>query len=247
LKILTNPKTLISDFIRPVLEMNKKGKTAIMVDETDLSIYTTHNSEETSVTFYQKFKPKSILEPVNRFNIDLNTLSGGLNCLTHNPDEIVLDVNKSAKAVSYKDTNVSFKIRTVEDEMAPTATFNPKKLEEYKGIVDEFILSPKVLADLKKADAFAQESLKFYLEKEDDKLYCLFGDKKQNHLNSVKVLIRENIEHDIPEYIYRNTFIRSVYNIKTPITMKILDNGVLVCLTETENSKSIYCTSKLKQ
>jgi hypothetical protein len=227
--------------------MNKKGKTAIIVDEEDSSIYTTHNSEETSVTFYQKFKPKSILEPIKRFNIDLNTLNGGLGCLTHNPDEIVLDINKSSKVVSYKDSQVEFNIRTVEDEMAPLASFNPKKLEEYKDIVDEFILTPKVLTDLKKADAFAQESLKFYLEKEDDKLYCFFGDKKQNHLNSVKVLIRENIKKDIPEYIYRNTFIRSVYNIKTPITMKILDNGVLVCVTENESSKSIYCTVKLKQ
>ena len=131
--------------------------------------------------------------------------------------------------------------------MFPVAKFNPKKLEEYPNILTSFELPPKIMQELKKADSFANDSLKFYLEKEGTQLYMLFGDKQQKHLNTIKVLLKDNFEDEIPELIYNIAFLRAMFRIKNPLTLKVLDNGAIIFLTETQTTKAIYATTKLQK
>jgi hypothetical protein len=244
LKILINPKIFLTGFINPALEINPKGRSAITYEDNHLHM--SYLADDNSgVCFYQKIKPKMVIDPIDRFNIDLNKLAQALNCITSNPDEVALIIDK--KELTYKGDFLNFKIRTLENEMVPVAKFSPKKLEEYPNILGEFSIPQQIIQDLKKADSFASDSVKFYLEPEDSKLFILLGDKQQKHLDSVRILVKDNFDKNIPELVYNIAFLRVLFRIKTDITVRILDNGALLFITETAETKKIYCTTKLKQ
>jgi hypothetical protein len=166
--------------------------------------------------------------------------------LLQSNNDIVLNIE--GRSISYKSDSLRFDVRTLENEMVPLPKFNPKKMEEYPNILGEFQLNQKIVQELKKADVFTSDSMKFYLEKDDDKLYVTFGDKLQSNLNSATVLLRDNFTNEIPTLIYNAEALRSMFKMKNSnISVRILDSGALLFITKTDISKSIFYATKLKQ
>ena len=112
MRIKINPKQFQSEFIGPILDINKAGKTALFCEDSE--IYTTFLADDgSSVSFYQRYIPLAIQDPIQRVNVDLNKLSQGLNCITSNPESIILVLED--KKIKYKDHAVHFEIRTLEN------------------------------------------------------------------------------------------------------------------------------------
>ncbi len=243
MKLILNPKTFQNNFINPTLDAIPSGKTALLIENNQISTY--YLNPERTESFYQETTIEDIEDPMDRFNIDLNKLSTGMVCIK-TEDSVVFHVDK--KELTFKNEAISFKIRTLENEMVPLPAYNPKKQEAYKGIVSEFELPNTVLQDIKHADTFASDSLKMYLFKENDSLYLMFGDKQQSYLDSIKVLVKDNFTASFNERIYRAAFIRRAFKFKNnTLKMRILDNGTLMLIATATNTKTIYSSTPIKQ
>ena len=242
MKILLNNKSFITEFINPILEINKNGKTAIFCDD-DKTLHAIYLTEDKTVYLYIRYTPDQISDPIPRFNINLNKLSQALSCVK-NSDTILLNIDE--KKISYKDDTISFTVRGVENEEIPVVKFSVSAFEKFNTVYS-FKIDKKILGELKQADAFASDTTKFYIEKEDDKLYIMFGDKTANHYNSIKVLIQDNFSENIDEIIYNNPILRLLFRSKGNITFKICDNSALIATISTEKTTASYITTKLKK
>jgi hypothetical protein len=239
-------KTLQTEFIDNAIDFcggKNKAKIPVIIDGDML--YTYALSECRNNAFYQSIQVE-VTDPIPRFNIEVTKLQQGIACIRNDQEFITFNVTK--QTLSYNDGHTSFKIRLDEDELVPLPKFNPSSLLTHTSFIYEFDVDKALMTDIKKCEAFASESLKFYLAKENNDLYMIFGDKVQSHLDQIKILLRSDVTEDIPEMIYRSSFLKHLVKMKTfPVTVKILSNKSLMIVPESTNTKTLYITTKLTQ
>jgi hypothetical protein len=242
LKLLLNNKSFIAEFINPILEINKNGKTAIFCDD-NRTLHAIYLTDDRTVYLYIRYTPEKITDPIPRFNINLSKLSQALSCIK-STDSIILNVDD--KKTTYKDDTVAFTVNGTENEEIPTIKFSVAGFENFN-VINTFKINQSIINELKRADAFASDTTKFYLEREDDKLYIMFGDKTAKHYNSIKVLIQDNFEENMDEIIYNNPILRLLFRAKGDIAFKVCDNSALIATVTTEKAVANYITTKLKK
>lgn len=242
MKILLNNKSFITEFINPILEINKNGKTAIFCDD-DKTLHAIYLTDDKTVYLYIRYIPEKIIDPIPRFNINLNKLSQALSCVK-NTDMVLLNIEE--RQVTYKDDTLAFSVNGIENQEIPLVKFSVDAFNKFN-VVNKFKINQSIISELKRADAFASDTTKFYLEQEDDKLYIIFGDKTAKHYNSIKVLIQDEFKEDMGEIIYNNPILRLLFRAKGDILFEICDNSALIATISTEKTTASYITTKLKK
>lgn len=236
-----NPKNFLEEFVSPILELNKDGKTAIFAEDEELNAVsaTTNNA----IYFYNTYKPLAISDPVSRFNINLLRLVKGLGCVKSAEDQINLQVNVSA--VSFETKYVKFNVKTISDSIVTVPKFNKNVFSQYT-FDHTLTLNKSSLSDIKKAMDFSSETGKFYIERDGSCVYLFFGDKSSNNYNDdIRILISEDCTTDLPEKIYDTSILKLIMRAKNDLAVKIANNGVMYIEIENTHSNLKYITTPL--
>jgi hypothetical protein len=245
LKILINPKTFLREFVEPVLDVAKGDKSAIFIDGE--WIYTLWANAGVRMGLYQAFKPKAILDFIPRFNVDLAKIAQALKCLPKECEETVLNIDPVKKKVIIKDDKFNITIGMVEDKLVNVPAIANVRSLDPSIIYDEIPLNMDAIKDLKKAGAFASDSLKMYLENVEGNLVCTLGDKTESHLDRISLVLKENMAKSLAEHIYDAAFLNNIFRVRSDITLKILTNKALLVTASSENSKTIHLATHIKK
>ena len=81
-----------------------------------------------------------------------------------------------------------------------------------------------VIKNLKKADAFANTTLKMYLENVGGNLICTLGDKTDTHLDNISLVLRENMDKSLTEHIYDAAFLHNIFRVQVPYQIRPATN-----------------------
>jgi len=228
------------NFLNILVDINKEGKSAIFIKDNQLVCTTALNNR--SIYFYNTYQPLEIIEPVDRFNINHQKLKVALACI-ENSQEILLNVENNK--LSYSDGNLKFDIRLLTNSIVEVPAFN---IDTFNALTYTFssTLKRDDLNKLKNADAFCSDTNKVYIRIEDKKLVITFGDKQTQQNNEMRIVLDNEFEGMCEESVYDAAIFRLLFKEKRDITMKINDK-VLVFETNTDNSKQVYITTKLKK
>ncbi len=247
MKITLDNKSFTSNFIGPILGINKKGKAAIFTTD-DNKIYSITATDSNTVFLHNVFEPASVEDPIKRFNIDLSKLQKGLDCIKSSFPfvDFNISLDKGEKALAYADERIKFNIKLVEDNVINIPKFNITVFETLKPTFDIVIPKESLIA-LKNANSFASDTSKFYIQKEDDNIYIFFGDKQAKHNDDIKVLISSPHNGELVENIFDTTILNLIFKIGEDVTLKIFENKILSMSVIQDNYTLNYITPKLKQ
>lgn len=245
MKILINPKTFLKEFVEPILDVTKGEKSAIFIDGE--WIYTLWANAGIRMGLYQAFKPKAIFDPSQRFNVDMAKIAQALKCLSKDCEETVLDLNLTKKKIIIKQDNWNITIGMIEDRLVNVPAINPARLEDPSIVYDDIPIGMEAVKNLKKADSFANDTLKMYLENVGGNLICTLGDKTESHLDSISLVLKENMDKSLPEHIYDAAFLHNIFRVRSDITLKILTNKALLVTACSDNSKTIHLATHIKK
>lgn len=245
MKILINPKTFLREFVEPVLDVAKGDKSAIFIDGE--WIYTLWANHGIRMGLYQAFKPKDIIDPITRFNVDMAKIAQALKCLSKECEETVLDINTTKKKVILKQDDWNINMGMVEDRLTSVPSINPSKLEDPSIVYDEIHIDLETIKKLKKADTFANTTLKMYLENVGGNLICTLGDKTDPHLDNISLVLQEKMDKSLSEHIYDAAFLHNIFRVRSDITLKILTNKALLVTASSDNSKTIHLATHIKK
>lgn len=245
MKLVINPKEFVTTFINPLNEVNTDGRIAIFTDE-DL-IYSISANKSETIRLYMTHRPLSIEEPIDRFNVNINRLLRGLQCLSNDvANTVELNIDDNGSTCSFLSDTIKFNVRLLEDKMVNLPKFN---VEIFKAFPIDFVvpIDKGVVANIKRALEFSSETGKVYMETEANKLYLHFGDKSnsETHTDNIKILVSNDAPEGIPNKIYDVDILRFILKVKTDFVFKLNKNGVM--FIEITNSDSIlrYITSPL--
>src|SRR5688572_24341558 len=107
MKITFELNTFKQEFLNPILEVNKLGKSAIFVENDSLYCITSINNN--SIILYNSYKPFKLDAPLPRFNVDLGKISKAILCAKPSSNLVTLSVNDTT--VTYEDDATKFNIR----------------------------------------------------------------------------------------------------------------------------------------
>jgi len=247
MKIKINPKTFISEFINPALEVNKEGKLVIQYDTENDELYAYNVNNSSTVKLFNTYKCAEISDPVPTFAMDTKKLIRGLSCLDNSDLLIDLDIDFSKKELTYKSKELQFFIKLLSERAYVTPKFNLSSFKNFKFDKKIMIDSSNVKA-IHKALEFSSETGKFYLEQQDGEIYFYFGDRNStsNDTDSMRILIGKDTD-DIPvdKFIYDVDLLKFVLKYKTDFSMNFNPNGVMFIEIENNNTKLKYITSPL--
>lgn len=246
MKLTLDYKSFIANYIGPIIGINKKGQAAIFTD--DNKIYSISSTETGSVFLHNVFHAASIEDPIKRFNINLSRLQKGLDCVKGNFPfvDFVVSLERGEKALSYADSNIKFNIKLIEDNIINIPKFNIGVFQTLTPTFEIPITQDNLMA-LKSANAFASETSKFYIQKEDDNVYIFFGDKQEKHNDDIKVLIPNPHSGELVENIFDTTILNLIFKIGENVQLKIYENKILSMSVIQDNYTLNYITPKLKQ
>jgi len=242
--ILTvNLRTFHKEFLSPILEVNNLGKAAIFVNDNEL--YSISQTTDNKVILYNTYTPVNIEDKIDRFNIKLNSVVKGLNCV--NKTELLSTFEVSNNSFIYKDDLIKFNVRLLSDNMLTVPRINVEVVKAFP-FTSEFYLDSAVLFDIKKALDFASTSSKFYIEIQDNKLYFLFGDRSDsaNMYDDIKILVTDQFSGSLPNNIFNTDILKLIMKAKTDVVFKIGKHAMMAEL-KTESSTLRYITTSLKE
>jgi len=237
-----NRKRAITEFINPLLAINRNGMGTLFFKNDQ--VYTIYSSVIDEVHFYSTFTLEEFADGLEKINLDISKLRQALECIADDLVVLRVETINNFSFLTYCGADHSFRIRLLTDASVAPPAFNPFSLLAYKKIQAEFSLDEKQYQILKKGLSFSSEHKKFGLETENSNLYLFFGDKKQNHLDGMKILISSNNSFAIKEHVYRLDFLDRILSVKEGVNIKILDIGSIIASNKTNTT--IYCTSKNK-
>jgi hypothetical protein len=233
-----NSKDFQRNFIKPILELDKEGKTTILYQ--DDYIYAINQFD--GITLYNRYTPEEITDG-STFNINLLQLLKGLNCT--GAETLSFDIDLKRNELKYKDDLIKFNIRLIENMNIGPVKTNFKKMEDEEYPI-EFTITLAALQDIKKANSFTQ-SLKFYLEMEDGKVFITLGDKLVEHDNQIRIYITDVIKGQLIEMPYKISILDLLCSIKSDIVVKMMANGVIVFEHSGQNYINRYLITPLKK
>lgn len=230
------------NFLNILVDINKEGKGAIFVKDNQINSITSVNNN--SIYLYNTYTPTEIINPIPRFNINLQKLKVALTCIDNN-QTVDLTIADDDNKLTYKDDSIKFDIRLLSDKILTVPAFN---INTFKELTYSFstVLNRDAMNRLKKGDSFCGETNKFYIRLENDKLVFLFGDKQTQQNNEMKIVLDVPYTGICTESVFDSAILRLLFKEKNDITMKLNDR-VLVFETNTPNSQQVYITSKLKK
>ena len=236
-----NSKNFISEFINPVSELVSDGRTPIFIN--DLSeLYSISSSKNNAVRLYNIYRQIKISDPINRFNINIDTLKKALLCIKQD----FIDFTVDKEALKYADDFIKLNIRLLDDSTIGLAVFN---LNVFKALSIDFstTITSDILMDLKRAKDFASETSKFYLQKEGENIYLYFGDRLKSHTSNIRVKISDKFTGNISESIYDTEILSHALNTKQEILLKYSNVGALILEINQEHSTLNYITTQIKK
>lgn len=240
MKLTLNLKSFISEFVDPVTEVNKDGKTAIFI--ADGKINTICALKNYTVYLYNEFTPISIENPIERFNVNLAKLSKAL--LLADPGGFVtLEVD--GNNIKYVGNNM-FVIKQIDSNLINIPKFNINILKNMDTVFETSIGKNRI-KDLKIAIDVTKQTEKFYIENIDGKIYIMFGDKLQDHQNITKVLINDQFTGEISENVYNTSILNLILKENSDIILKTSSNNALLMQVKNEFSTLNYLTPLLKK
>lgn len=225
------------------MEINKNGRTPIFVENDEL--YTVSVYDNNAVYLYNTYKPVSIDEPRNRFNINLEKLKKVLACVPSS-DKPFVEVSIQDNKLSYKDAFLSANICLIEDQLAVVPKFNVETFKKFNFGFKTTITKDKIM-DIKRCMDFATETSKFYIKNKEGKLYIIFGDKLTTYNDDITVFITDKFEGDLNENIYDISILKLTTRFNSDIVVNIADNGALLVKLIQDNSILNYITTQLKK
>jgi hypothetical protein len=242
-KLKFNSKNFLSEFVAPILEINKSGRTPIFVEDDKL--FSISIFDNNAVYLYNTYKPVSIEEPRARFNISLEKLKKALACVPTS-DSPFVEVTVQDNTLSYKDEMLSANIRLIEDQLAVVPKFNVETFKKFNFGFKASMTKEKIM-DIKRCMDFATETSKFYIKNNEGKLYIIFGDKLTNYNDDITVFLTDKFEGDIAENIYDISILKLTTRFNSDIVVNIADNGALLVKINQDNSELNYITTQLKK
>jgi hypothetical protein len=248
MKLKINPKTFITEFINPVVEINKEGRMAVFYDENRKEIYSVSGTKTESIRLYNTYKCFDVIDPCNRISLNVLRLVKGLQCVGASEQVIDLDINNSNKSCSFTSKDIKFNIRLIDDKMVTVPKFNVEVFRKFS--VDHTIaVDAESVINIKRALDFSSETEKFYIEQEGTDVYLFFGDKSttSNHTDSIRVLISEGISNNIPSHIYDIDILKLILKTKNDFSINLNNNGIMFIEIQNNNSNLAYITTPLKK
>jgi hypothetical protein len=229
-----------SNFLNVLLDANKEGKTAIFVNEEYLYAISAINNN--SIFLYNTYKPVSVSSIIPRINLNASKLKTALTCIK-DKEEVILSVEDNKLA--YKDDNIKFHVRLLNDNIVAVPNFN---INTFNNLQFDFSmkLTRKLVNELKKGDAFCAESNKFYFSIQNGKPCFTFGDKTNSHVNEMCIALDTEYTGNTVESVFESSILRMLFKTSNDITMR-LNEKVLMFEIETDNSRQVYLTTKLKK
>jgi hypothetical protein len=229
-----------SNFLNVLLDANKEGKTAIFVNEEH--IYAISAINNNSIFLYNTYKPISVSGIIPRINLNASKLKTALTCVK-DQEEIALIVEDNK--IAYKDENIKFHVRLLNDNIVAVPNFN---INTFNNLKFDFsmTLTRKLVNELKKGDTFCAESNKFYFSIQNDKPCFTFGDKTNSHVNEMCIALDAKFQGTIPESVFESSILRMIFKTTNDIVMRV-NEKVLMFEIETDNSRQVYLTTKLKK
>lgn len=246
MKITFDLNSFKTEFLNPILEVNKEGKAAIFVEEDKIYCLTAINNN--SIVLYNSYKPFRMEDAVTRFNVNLGKLAKAILCAKPQSNLVTITVNQTRENnnLSYEDESTKFNIRLIDDKLITLCSLNKKAIDNL--VTDtEIIVTKDALVDIKKASDFASETSKFYIEDIGGKIYFFFGDKLSNSDNGINVLVANEYKGSITQNIYDVAFLDLIRTTKSDILFRLHNNGALIGTVQKDNSTLHYLTTQLKK
>jgi hypothetical protein len=246
MQIQINPKEFINYFINPINEITKSGKVSIFTEDDIL--YSLSSTESNTITLYNTYRPLTIVDPLDRFSINVSKLTKGIQCTKSDSTFIELSIGEDTNSpcCSFNTKDIKFNIRLLDNNLVSVPKFSVNNFKKYVTHHTINITADKV-SNIKKALDLSSDNCKFYLEQENELLYFYFGDKvsTSNHTDDISVLVAEDVKTPIPKKIYDADILRLVLKGKNDFSMKLNDNGVMYIEIKNPNANLKYITTPL--
>lgn len=225
--------------------MNKGGKFPLFIRDNKLWSICSSTSVGNRMFLYSEYNLPDVSEPVERFNINLETLKRGLDCIKTTEPFVEFSLNNGV--LSYKDSNIRFNIRCLQDSIVAVPKVNVIELEKWP-IDYMFTISEEQIGNIIKAITFLgkNKDSKIYVESEDGKISLFFGDRESKSSDGITIPICDVGSQFTPRIFDISIF--DPFDTKSgDITFKIYTNGTASMETKEDNNKQVYITTSLKK
>jgi hypothetical protein len=236
-----NPKEFVNDFVNPINDLNKEGKIAVFCCDGELYSIST---KARAIYLYNTYKPLHISDVKDRFSLNVLKLVKGLQCI--GSDEMFVSLELTDDSCNFSSKDIRFNIRLLDDNLVEVPKFNLDNFKKF--IVHHTVeISSEKILNIRKALEFSNDTVKFYIEQEDQNVFLFFGDKNStsNHSDNIKILIAENVDTSLPLKAYDVDILKLVLKSKNNFSIKLNDNGVMYIEIENSNSNLKYITTPL--
>jgi hypothetical protein len=243
--ILTvNPILFQKEFLTPILEINKEGKSAIFFEDNKL--YSLSQSADHRVILYNTFIPAEITDPVKRINVNIPRLLKALNCVSKTESLISFTIEDNN--LLYQDDIIKFNMKLLGDNLLKVPAVKAENIDKFP-FTSQIYISDSTMKDIKRVLDFMVNADKFYIEKEDDCVYFYFGDKSADDRNlqdDMRLLISNQFHGEFNSTIFSTEILKFMAKSKTDILFKIGQNTMLSEIT-TDDSTLSYITTSIKK
>lgn len=250
MEVLVDRKLILSKFLIPLNKFTDQAIINLDKDFIDCVSYTT--SDKQSIVLYTKLMVKNdvtdptAVTPFNGVKLNIGSvkkLINALNCI--NEDIIKLTIEKNH--IAYASPDAKFKFHLKEDGTIEKAPITVEKIEKI-GFKTEIMLSAEKLDEIIRASSFSTDSNKLYFHIKDKILYADLTDKTIQNLDSISILLTNEITGDIftePVPLRLDVF-RILSSIKfEKLNLKFNKDGVVVFEIAENNYLMKYITSSL--
>jgi len=244
MKLILNAPDFTENYIKPVLDLDKKGKTSLFVEDGDLYSI----NEDVGVALYSRYTPESIQEPIERFNLNLNTLNKALACIPKSTLEF--EVNANAKVLTYNDSLIRIKLTLLDSKVMIPPHMPYKTHIMATPYPTQFTVTKLAFDDIQRAMNFT-ETERFYIEMEDGKAFIYLGNKSDKrgthqHDNTARIFLTDQITGISTESSYSIKVLKLLCQRKDEVRFKIAQNGTLVCEVQGGCYVHRYLVSSIK-
>ena len=233
-------KTFQTEFLNPLLEINKDGRVGIQVKDNKLISIVKGNSESILLSEYS---PILIDDPVDRFFISLSKLDKGIRCIK---SETFSEFSIENNYLEYKDDKLKFNVKLLQPNMIPDSPkISPESITNHP-IEGTVKVSYDDMKEIMRAKSFVSDIKKMYLSQEGEDAIFEFGDREIDHKDNIKVVLKDSCDGTFNSCVYENTILDLFFRNKCDKLFKIGARALIVDI-EQDNSKLTYLTAKLKK
>lgn len=243
--ILTvNPTTFQKEFLAPILEINKEGKSAIFFEEDRL--YSLSQSADHRVILYNTFSPTSVIDLIPRINVNIPRLIKALNCLKKTENFISFEIE--GNNLMYKDDIIKFNFKLLGDNLLKIPAVKAENITKFP-FTSQIYIDAETMKDIKRVLDFSINTDKFYIDQEGDKIYFYFGDRAADDCNlqdDMRLLISDKFHGEFNSTIFSTEILKFMQKSKNDIVLKIGQNAMLAEIANDDSTLN-YITTSIKK